>query len=57
MSPQFTQGSSWLHARVGRRTPLGRPESRGEAQSWRRCAVPPAVPVLRPTVYLPSPTQ
>jgi hypothetical protein len=56
MSPQFTQGSSWLHARVGRRTPLGRRQSRGGAQSWRRNAATPPVPALRPTVYLPSAT-
>ena len=56
MSPQFTQGLSWLHARVGRRIPLGRSESRGGVQSWRRAAASPAVPALRPTVYLPSPT-
>jgi hypothetical protein len=53
MSPQFTQGLSWLHARVGRRIPLGRS---GGVQSWRRSAVSPAVPALRPTVCLPSST-
>jgi hypothetical protein len=55
VSRRFTQGPSWLHARVGRRIPVKRiSESNQRAtHSHARVHASTAAP-LSPTVYLPS---
>jgi hypothetical protein len=51
---QFTQGVSWLHARVGRRVPVQRRRDSDQRASNSHAKTYDSALVLRPTVYLPA---
>jgi hypothetical protein len=55
---RFTQGRSWLHARVGREIPAGHTrETRFRPTNSRAKVRPSAAAALQPTVYLPPLTD
>lgn len=58
VSPQFTQGLNWLHARVGRRKPVMRISETSRRSTNSRARMDASSPAaLRLTVYLPALTD